>query len=55
MMLSMVALATWTGVKYAEDPAVQLARDGVLVGEDYEQHTVMVQAQGPPLILTASD
>ena len=43
MMLSMVALATWTGVKYAEDPAVQLARDGVLVGEDYEQHTVMVQ------------
>lgn len=43
MMLSMVALATWTGVKYAEDPATQLARDGVLVGEDYEQHTVMVQ------------
>ena len=30
-------------MKYAEDPAVQLARDGVLVGEDYEQHTVMVQ------------
>ena len=27
MMLSMVALATWTGVKYAEDPATQLARD----------------------------
>ncbi len=43
MMLSMVALATWTGVKYAEDPATQLARDGVLVGEDYVQHTVMVQ------------
>jgi amino acid transporter len=43
MMLSMVALATWTGVKYAEDPATQLARDGVLVGEDYVQHTVMGQ------------
>ncbi|MFQ6170621.1 APC family permease [Oryzobacter sp. R7] len=43
MLLSMVALATWTGIKYAEDPAVQLARDGVPVGEGYVQDTVMGQ------------
>jgi amino acid transporter len=43
MLLSMVALATWTGVKYAEDPATQLARDGVPVGDGYVQDTVMGQ------------
>ncbi|MGL5863403.1 MAG: APC family permease [Phycicoccus sp.] len=43
MLVSMVALATWTGVKYAEDPAIQLTRDGVPVGEDYVQNTVMGQ------------
>ena len=43
MLLSMVALANWTGVKYAEDPHLQLARDGVLVPEDYVQDTVMGQ------------
>ncbi|WP_299445268.1 APC family permease [uncultured Phycicoccus sp.] len=43
MLMSMVALAQWTGVKYAEDPHLQLAKDGVLVPEDYVQDTVMGQ------------
>jgi amino acid transporter len=43
MLLSMITLARWTGVKYAEDPAVQLARDGVPVGDSYVQDTVMGQ------------
>lgn len=43
MLLSMVALATWTGIKYADDPAIQLARDGVPVGDEYVQETVMAQ------------
>jgi amino acid transporter len=43
MLLSMVALATWTGVKYAEDPAEQLLLNGQLVGEDYVQETIMGQ------------
>ncbi|MGL5864566.1 MAG: APC family permease [Dermatophilaceae bacterium] len=43
MLVSMVALATWTGVKYAEDPSIQLTRDGAPVGEDYIQNTVMGQ------------
>ncbi len=43
MLLSMVALATWTGIKYADEPAVQLARNGVPVGDSYVQDTVMGQ------------
>lgn len=43
MLMSMIALATWTGVKVAENPGVQLLRDGVPVGDDYVQHTVMGQ------------
>ncbi|WP_374190879.1 APC family permease [Phycicoccus sp. CSK15P-2] len=43
MLMSMIALARWTGIKYAEDPHLQLARDGVLVPEDYVQDTVMGQ------------
>ena len=43
MLLSMIALATWTGVKVAEDPGQQLLRDGVPVGDGYVQHTVMAQ------------
>ncbi|QBF47931.1 APC family permease [Janibacter limosus] len=43
MLLSMIALATWTGVQVADDPATQLLRDGVPVGDGYEQHTVMAQ------------
>ncbi len=43
MLLSMVTLARWTGIKYAEDPAIQLLRDGVPVGKDYVQETIMGQ------------
>lgn len=43
MLVSMIALARWTGVQIAEDPATQLLRDGQPVGEDYVQHTVMGQ------------
>lgn len=43
MLLSMIALATWTGVKVADDPGTQLLRDGVPVGDSYVQHTVMAQ------------
>ena len=43
LLISMVTLAHWTGIKYVEDPATQLARDGQLVGEDYVQHTIMGQ------------
>lgn len=43
MLMSMVTLARWTGVKYAEEPHLQLARDGVLVPEGYVQDTVMGQ------------
>ncbi|WP_420870271.1 APC family permease [Janibacter anophelis] len=46
MLMSMIALATWTGVKIADDPAQQLLRDGVPVGEEYVQHTVMAQVAG---------
>ncbi|MFN2318234.1 MAG: APC family permease [Dermatophilaceae bacterium] len=43
LLASMVTLARWTGIKYAEDPATQLMRDGRLVGDDYVQHTIMGQ------------
>ena len=43
MLLSMVTLARWTGVKYAEDPASQLLSGGVPVGKDYVQETIMGQ------------
>ena len=43
MLLSMIALATWTGVKYAENPAEQLMRDGKPVGDEYVQETIMGQ------------
>ena len=43
MLMSMVSLARWTGIHYAEEPAVQLAKDGVPVGEGYVQDTVMGQ------------
>ncbi|UTT67650.1 APC family permease [Janibacter sp. CX7] len=46
MLLSMIALATWTGVKVADDPGTQLLRDGVPVGDSYVQHTVMAQVAG---------
>lgn len=43
MLVSMIALARWTGVKIAEDPETQLLRDGVPVGDGYVQDTVMGQ------------
>lgn len=43
LLISMVTLARWTGVQIAQDPATQLVRDGVPVGEDYIQDTVMGQ------------
>lgn len=43
MLLSMILLARWTGVRFAEDPATQLTRDGVPVGDGYVQETVMGQ------------
>lgn len=46
MLLSMVTLARWTGVVYAEDPAIQLLDDGVPVGEGHDQHPIMGQVAG---------
>jgi amino acid transporter len=43
LLLSMIALSRWTGVKIAEDPATQLTLDGVPVGDTYVQDTVMGQ------------
>lgn len=43
MLISTVTLANLTGVKFAEDEATQLLRDGVPVGESYVQETVMGQ------------
>ena len=43
MLLSMVTLARWTGVKYAENPAAQLRLNGQPVGDDYVQETIMGQ------------
>jgi amino acid transporter len=42
-ILSILVLARATGVHYVEDPARQLLRDGVPVGEDYVQHPVIGQ------------
>jgi amino acid transporter len=43
MLMSMLVLAKWTGIKYAEDPATQLLRDGKPVGDGYVQDTIMGQ------------
>jgi hypothetical protein len=43
MLMSMLTLAKWTGVKYAENPATQLLRDGKPVGAGYVQDTIMGQ------------
>ncbi|HRC41924.1 MAG TPA: APC family permease [Tetrasphaera sp.] len=60
MLISMVTLARMTNVHFAEDPAVQLLRDGVPVGEDYVQDTVMGQVAkavfdgfGPGVVLVS--
>ncbi|ADG74606.1 conserved hypothetical protein [Cellulomonas flavigena DSM 20109] len=43
MIMSILFLASATGVRFVHDPATQLLRDGVPVGEDYEQHPVISQ------------
>jgi amino acid transporter len=43
MLMSMLVLAKWTGIKYAENPATQLLEDGKPVGEGYVQDTIMGQ------------
>jgi amino acid transporter len=43
MLMSMLTLAKWTGIKFAEDPASQLLRDGKPVGDTYVQDTIMGQ------------
>ena len=43
MLFSMISLARLTGIRYAEDPAHQLLKDGVPVGEAYVQNTIMGQ------------
>ena len=42
-IMSILVLARATGVHYVEDPATQLLRDGVPVGEEYVQHPVIGQ------------
>lgn len=42
-LMAILLLARATGVRYVEDPASQLLRDGVPVGEDYVQHPVLGQ------------
>lgn len=43
MLMTILFLAQATGVKFVEDPATQLTRDGSPVGEAYEQHPVLAQ------------
>ncbi len=46
MIMSILLLAGATGVRFVDDPATQLLRDGVPVGEGYEQHPVISQLAG---------
>jgi amino acid transporter len=43
MVISVVGLANVMNVRFAEDPATQLLRDGTPVGEDYHQDPVIGQ------------
>lgn len=43
MLLAIILLADKMHIRYVEDPATQLLRDGVPVGEDYEQSPVIGQ------------
>lgn len=43
MLLSIVLLAQKMHLRYVEDPATELLRDGVPVGDDYEQNPVIGQ------------
>jgi amino acid transporter len=46
MLMSIVVLADLTNLRFAEDPATQLSRDGVPVGDSYVQDTVIGQLAG---------
>ena len=46
MLMSILVLADITGLRYAEDPAHQLQRNGQPVGDSYEQQTVIGQLAG---------
>lgn len=46
MIMSILMLAKVTGVTFADDPAEQLLRDGVPVGDGYVQHPVISQLAG---------
>ncbi|MPV38562.1 APC family permease [Georgenia subflava] len=43
MLMSVLALARSTGVRYVQDPTTQLLLDGAPVGEDYQQDPVIGQ------------
>ena len=43
MLTSIILLANKIGLRYAEDPATQLLRDGQPVGDSYQQKTVIGQ------------
>lgn len=43
MMLGIITLSRWTGVKYVADPATQLLTDGAPVGSTYHQDPVIAQ------------
>ncbi|WP_421741257.1 APC family permease [Cellulomonas sp.] len=43
MIMSILLLSRATGVIFADDPQTQLLRDGVPVGEGYDQHPVISQ------------
>ncbi|KAA1420153.1 APC family permease [Mumia zhuanghuii] len=43
MLLGIIVLADLTHLRFAEDPATQLMRDGVPVGDSYSQDTVIGQ------------
>nr|WP_240897241.1 APC family permease [Kineococcus vitellinus] len=43
MLVSIIALARATGIRFAEDPATQLLRDGVPVGDGYVQDPIIGQ------------
>ena len=43
MLTGIIALGNVTGLRYAEEPEIHLLRDGVPVGEEYVQHTVVSQ------------
>ena len=43
MLLSIIILANLTGLRFAENPSTQLVRDGVPVGDSYQQDPIIGQ------------